>query len=227
VLAGCGGGAGGGGGGTTTPSTFNLAQGLANFAKGGSTKTFTISGSCTGRLVITNTPVTSTAMFEGVTRFVGTTNQKITFNVPCSAGLSSDITITNYYDSNYWLSGYVDPGIQGVPNSGSYAVFRGAFTPPISVQVGDSGVIGTLDLYSNASKASKFGTADYSYKILAGSSSNVIVSIINVVSTNGNFTGNETINFSLDTNGQMTRLSVEETGTFSPGNGTNYHWVAN
>ena len=84
MLSGCGG--GGSSGGTTTSSTFNLAQGLANFAKTGSTNTFNISGTCAGKFLFVIDPATSTSTPEGDTKFVAKTTTNFTFNAPCSFG---------------------------------------------------------------------------------------------------------------------------------------------
>jgi hypothetical protein len=208
-----GGGSSGGGvsvGGTNTGSsstspTFNLAKGLANLAKVGSTKELNISGSSAGTLVFTNIPETSTALFEGSTRSVVTVNRKFSLDAPCGFG-SIDLATTNYYDSNYNQVGYI--------NSNSHAVPRIPFDAPVNVHVGDAGGIGIFDLYTDSSKTNLIGQVDYFYTISTdepASPSSVKVAFSSWILSNKIRNIKETRIYRLNLDSQMTLLSIEFT----------------
>ena len=221
-------------GATTTPTTFNLAQGLANFAKVESTKTFNIDGSSAAMLVFTNKPETSTALFEGSTRSVVTVHRKFSLDAPCWYEYpdltsnnyygSADLSTENYYDSKYNLIGIVNP--YNIPlfindknkvdfiNSNSYATPRIGFEfdVPVNVRVGDTGGIGIFDLYTDASKTKLIGQMDYFYTISAdepASPSSVKVAFSIWILSNKVATIKETRIYRLDLNSQMTLLSIE------------------
>jgi len=227
MLSGCGG--GGSSGGTTTSSTFNLAQGLANFAKTGSTNTFNISGTCAGKFLFVIDPATSTSTPEGDTKFVAKTTTNFTFNAPCSFGGGAGTPRTQAkdtgaisYDKNY---------VQASADNGSYDVIREKFIPPTSVRIGDTGSY-TVDEYYDSTKKDRIGEILFTYVVKSDTQSSVKYELTgNQTFSSGigsDVTSNKSIfTYRLDANGQMTLLSFEISATFKPGTGVNYQFIAN
>lgn len=203
ALTACGGGGGGGGGGGTVSSTntFNLQSGYVALASTGWSKTFTITGTCSGTIAITQGAATTATNFESAAALSGNSVVTTTFsncNPPSSASTS-----TRYYDSNYIPKGY---SIQG----GNYAVYASAPTLPTSVRVGDVGVIGTLNLYTNNTKSTSAGREDSSYVIEADTATTAIVNVISkYYNAAGTLTLTEQDRYRMAADGSLTAISLD------------------
>jgi hypothetical protein len=80
-------------------------------------------------------------------------------------------TATNYYDSNYSLIGIVNSG-------NDYGVSQAPLAIPISVKVGDTGTIGTINYFSDSTQNTPTGHDVISYVIEPDTATTAIVNII-------------------------------------------------
>ena len=207
---------GGGGGGTvSSTNTFNLQSGYVALASTGWSKTFTITGTCSGTIAITQGAATTATNFESAAALSGNSVVTTTFsncNPPSSAA-----TETRYYDSNYIPKGY---SVQG----GNYAVYASAPTLPTSVRVGDVGVIGTLNLYTNNTKSTSAGRQDGSYVIEADTATTAIVNVISkYYNAAGTLTSTEQDRYRMAADGSLTAISLD----IQYANGSTTHLIGN
>ena len=175
LLSACG--SGGGGGGPAAPSgpvasaqSFPLQSAYKALIASGSTRTATISGTCSGTATFTTTPATGGATFENTPGRLSATSTQTTNLTNCTPA-SNTQNLTEYYDTNYVPLGF---NISG----GDYGVF---LTPPLfpaSVTVGNTGTIGTDNIYTNSTTLVPAGTQVISYVIEADTASTAIVSLI-------------------------------------------------
>lgn len=180
LLAGCGGGGGSAvapvdTGVVTSTLSFPIASAWGAMIANGMTKSFTISGTCSGTLSLTATPALGGATFEGVAgrlSSVHTTTGTLTNCTPAS--LASNTTW--YYDSNYIPLGTSTVG-------GDYGVYQTPPTVPPTALVGATGVVGTMTYFTDSSKSVSAGTQVTSYVIEAETAN---TAILNLVSKNYN-----------------------------------------
>ena len=206
LLAACGG--GGGGGGTSTPTgpiastnTFNLQSGYAALVSTGYTKTFSISGTCSGSFTLTRGAATTATTFEGSAANLGTSASTLTLT-NCTPSSTASTSI-QYYDSSYLPRGY---SIQG----GDYAVY--ASTPVISsaAKVGDVVVVGTINLYTNSTKTTSAGHVDVTYVVEPETSTTAILNLIEKAYNSSNvLTSTEQDRYRVAANGALTPLSLD------------------
>ncbi len=177
-LVGCG---GGGSSTTTAPATpaavastnsFALLAGYKAYVSSAATNKFTITGDCTGTGTVTDAaPVASS--FEGVAGKSQTTTTALTLATCLGAstgGASSPTQSVTYYDNN------LTP--VGDTSDGAFSKFSPAATPlPVSVKVGDSGVIGTELTYTNSTKLVYSGSSNFTYTVEADTATTVIVNL--------------------------------------------------
>lgn len=180
LLSACGSG-GGGGGGTAAPSgpvastlSFPLKSAYSSMIANGATRTATISGTCIGTATLTKGPAIGGATFELIAGLSSASTQTtILTNVTdprCPA--SSTQTITEYYDTNYVPLGFNASG-------GNYGVFQAPLPViPTLVAVGNTGTLGTENLYTDNTKLVPAGTQDLTYVIEADTASTAIVDFI-------------------------------------------------
>jgi len=207
--------------------TFNLAKGLANFAKTGVNKTFNLSGTCAGRFIYVIDPATSTATFEGGTKFVANSTRNLVFNPPCSFGGGAGTPRTEdrssakiYYDANYMEAGTA-------VDNGTYSVMKGSFNPSADVHVGDTGIY-IIAEYLDATKKYLANEQLYTYAIKSDTQSSVIYEVTaSIAYGNGAYSGKNILTYRLDLNGQMTFLSIEGIGTYKPGSGIDFRFIMN
>ena len=171
AMTACGG--GGGGGGTPAPVastlSFPLLSGFKALTASGWSKSFTVSGSCTGSGSSTTGPASAAATFEGQTALAASIHLVMNFtSCPFS---NIDRTGTDYADSNYLPLGTDIPG-------SSYSVRVAPVTIPASVKVGDSGPMGTENEYADSSKTSSDGHEDQTYVVEADGPETAIVNFI-------------------------------------------------
>ena len=133
---------------SNTIINYNIANELS--------KSFSVSGTCTGTGNRIVEPTTTAATFEGVTGFSAVETIMMSLSAPCS--LIVEQTFTAYYDNNYVPHGFNSAGV-------NYGVY---LTPPIlpsSVSVGDTGIIGTENFYTDSTKGTSDGWQDVTYVI--------------------------------------------------------------
>lgn len=178
----------GGGGASAPPSgpvastlTFPLQSAYKTFVANGLSKSFTISGSCSGSGNQAQAPATTASTFEGVAGFSATSS--ITMSLTNCMPASTAQSLTSYWDTNYVPLGYNTGASDAADNYGVY------LTPPsipTSVTVGGTGIIGTETLYTSSTKATGFGTKILSYIIEADTSTTAIVNFISNTYNTGN-----------------------------------------
>ena len=171
---------GGGGGGSASPSgpvastlPFPLQSAYNTFVANGLSKSFTISGTCSGTGNQAQAPATTASTFEGVAGFSATSS--ITMSLINCTPSSLAQSLTGYWDSNYVPLGYNTGASDVAPN---YAVYQTPPSIPTSVTVGGTGIIGTQTLYTSSTKATDFGTMILSYIMEADTSTTAIVNLI-------------------------------------------------
>ena len=174
AVAACGGGGGSAApsGPVTSTSSFPVKSTFTSLVANGYSKTFTISGDCSGTGSKTAAAATTSATFEGVAGFSAVGTLTTSSATPCAA--SSATSFTSYYDTNYLPLGFNSVGV-------NYGVY---LTPPViptSVMVGNTGIIGTVTLYTDSTKTVGNGRMDVSYVIEPDTASTAIVNLIGKV----------------------------------------------
>src|SRR5579859_4641724 len=146
LLAACGGGGGGSSGPVASANAFNVLAGYQNLVASGQSTNLAVSGSCTGSASLARGPANTAATFESVSGFSAT--ETIVVNLSNCTPVSSTQTTTQYYDVNYIPLGFSILG-------GDYGVWASPPAIPATVHVGDSGVLGTTDEFSDSSKSDR------------------------------------------------------------------------
>ena len=171
-LSGCGGGGGGGGapaGPVTSTLSFPLQSAENTFVANGVTKTFTVAGTCSGTGSMSVAPAATGATFEGAAALSMVQTITISYTNCTPASIAS--TATSYFNSSYVQLGLNIPG-------SVYGVFLVPPIIPTSVTVGGTGIVGTLTLYTDSTKAIGSGRLDLSYVIEPDTSTTAIVNKI-------------------------------------------------
>jgi hypothetical protein len=170
ALTACG---GGGGGGATGPvassNTFDIQSGWTRLVSTGYTKTLTISGSCAGTFVITESAATSGSTFENAAALSNNTVTNMTLT-NCTPASTVDTEVT-YYDSNYRPLGYSAGG-------GDYAVWSGIAALPTAAKVGDIATVGSADRYTNSTKSTSAGRQDATLVMEADTATSAIANLV-------------------------------------------------
>jgi hypothetical protein len=201
----CGGGGGGstgGGGGVPPPVvstlSFPLLSGVQTIFANGFSKSFTISGSCSGTGNTTKAPANTATTFEGQSALSGT--QSYTLSFTNCAPATQTHTATRYFNSsNYYPLGSNMIGVR-------YGVFLTPPSLPASVIVGDTGVFGSETLWTDSTKATGNGRVDLIYVIEPDTSS---TAIFNVISRTYNVSSILTVT-------QQERYRMNSTGALTP-----------
>jgi hypothetical protein len=221
--------AGGGNGTTVSSLAFPIQTAKQAMITNGQARTFTASGSCTGRSTLAHAPSTSAANFEGVGgRIASVQTVSASFSNCTPATLNS--TQTYFYDTNYIPL--------GSSSATEYRVFATPPSLPATVKVGDTGAIGTMDSYSDSTKTVPTGFETVTYAIEADTATTAIYDEItktyNVANT---LTLTEHDRYRISQSGSLELISVQvqyangTTITFSnPTNGAQqigfgYGWV--
>ena len=195
LLAGC--------GGDTAVSTLSFPLGTAykTIIADGWSKGFTVAGDCSGSGNRTVGPASTPATFEGVTGLSAVTTFTMTLT-NCTPAITNQ-TFTSYYDSSYVPLGIDSPGV-------NYGVYATPPTLPTTVKVGDTGPIGTMNLYTDSTKSIPNGTLVQSYVIEPNNSATAIV---NLVSKNydqsGTLVSTEQSRSRIDSAGTLTPVSTD------------------
>jgi hypothetical protein len=196
-LTGCGG--GGSSGPVSSTDSFPAYTALTSLDKNGYSYSFTIMGDCAGSGSITASAANTSVTFEGVNSFSAT--ETLTMNIPnCNPPFIAQ-TLTNYYDTNYVPLGFNSPGV-------NYGVVQGALNIPSSVHVGDTGIIGTMNLWTDSTKTVQNGHEDISYVVKADTANTAIIDeIIKDYDVSNNVEVIEHHNWRIDTFGNLTPVS--------------------
>jgi len=205
LLSACG---GGGGGGTTAPTgpvastlSFPLQSGYRALVTNGLSKSFAISGTCSGSGNKSSSPANTAATFEGASGFSATSTLTLTFT-NCTPA-STAVTSTGYFDTNYNPLGVNTVGI-------NYGVYLTPLAVPTSVTVGGTGTLGTQTLYTSSTKATPSGRMDLSYVVEADTSTTAIVNLIaKLYNASGTLTATEQDRYRVTSTGTLTPTSTD------------------
>ena len=201
LLVGCGG--GGGSSSNVTPVTsFQLQSGYKKLIANGASWNLSISGTCTGSGTI-STSAPGAATFEGASA-LSTTETLSTSFTNCTPA-SHAITALNYYDSNYNPLGFSTVGMD-------YAVFQTPLPSPLptSVSVGNTGVFGTLTVYTDSTKTTSTGTRIISWAIESGTTTTAVVNVIGKgYNTSSQLLFTQQTRYSIDASGTLTLISID------------------
>ena len=212
ALVGCGGGAGDGtgvaGASTATPlspasNTYALAAGFQGRLASGASDRFVVSGTCSGTASIaTSAAVPST--FAGVPGYAAAQLSTLALS-NCTVTAGSQMG-TTYFDS---LAAPIGLNIL----NGEYAQLNAPATDlPVSVAVGDAGVISTQNTYADSTRAVPTGTLVLSYVIEANTAATATATV-NMI-TRAYDVSNELLStqqsrYALTTGGALTLSSID------------------
>ena len=173
LLFGC-----GGGGGEDTPpvtgtTSFPLQTGYKNNVASGQTVNYAITGSCSGTAIYARSqPINQPAGFEGVVPALQVTStSNINYSAPCSTSVNPDpgsSTTELYYDSNYNYLGSTETSYYSYMDLPLIAV-------PMSVTVGQSGVLGEENIDTNDTKTLHLGYTQGSFAVTADTATTAII----------------------------------------------------
>lgn len=199
----------GGGGGSPAPASpvasilsFPLQTGYKAMVASGLSKSFTVSGTCTGTGTKVSSPAATTpASFEGVAGFSTASTLTYSLSSPCSSKTIDKST--SYFDSNYLPL--------GTATTVNYGVYLTPPSVPLSVTVGAAGPIGTETLYVDSTKAVTLGSIIQSYVIEADVLPiNAIVNLISkITDASVPYTVTEQDRYRIDANGTLTPVSID------------------
>jgi hypothetical protein len=129
---------------------------------------YAVYGMCSGNSTNSSqAPVPAT--FEGITGFSVISSETVTFTDCTPPSISA--TGTSYFDGNFVPVG-------SSINGGEYGVYLTPPVVPVSVQVGDTGTIGTKTAYSDNTKSNVVGHDDMTYVIEADTANTAMVDLI-------------------------------------------------
>lgn len=154
-------------------NSFDIAQTWTNFNLDPQTASMTISGSCTGTLILTNT---SAMTVSGAYRY----NQNIVnrrYNT-CIAPFVT--TVSTYSTVAYFNYSTAAPLLKNVRYTYGTTTndWRVPANFPSAAKVGDTGLIGVIDNYTTASPVTKAGVEEWSYAIEMDTASSVVFNLI-------------------------------------------------
>ena len=113
------------------------------------------------------------------------------------------VTSTGYYDSNYTPLGFNSPSV-------NYGVYLIAPNTPVTAVVGGTGVIGTVTLYTDSTKATGNGRIDVSYVVEADTATTAIVNIIDKIYTSGGtLSATEQDRYRISATGALVPVSID------------------
>jgi hypothetical protein len=215
-LTACGGGGGGGesNGPVASTNTFNIQSGYQRLVSTGYSKTFNITGTCTGKLTITAAPATTATTFEGTSALSGA--EVGNFSWTGCTPASGATTTVRYFDSNYVPRGF--------SQTGNYGVYLTAPFLPSIARVNDVVVIGTITKYTSSAKTTPNGRTDMTLSMEADTATTAIANIIaKAYNASGTLTSTEQDRYRVAADGSLTPLSVD----IQYSNGSTTHLVGN
>lgn len=207
IFSGCGGGGGGGSPAVSNHAVstldFPLISGVKALIANGLSRTFAVTGTCTGIGTKTSAPATTGAVFENVSGFSSVSTLTATLSAPCT---SIAQTTTSYVDTNYIPLGFNSIGV-------NYGVYLTAPTYPTTVKVGMTGTIGIENLYTNSTKAVSNGSVASSYVVTSESADTASTATINIIAkiydASSNLTATEQDFYRISSTGALTPLYID------------------
>lgn len=148
---------------------FPLALAYRARVAAGSSERLAVSGSCSGKATITE-GVPVSVNFEGAAALASSQTALLNF-ADCSPNASS-VSGTNYYDATFGILGSITVGQEYAKVTGTAAAL------PTLVQVGDSGSVATLNLFTDNSKSVSTGRRQLTYLLEADSPNTAIVNFV-------------------------------------------------
>jgi len=202
ILIGCGGGGGGGSSASTsiTPAVFNYKSASVALHNTGQSVNFaatqTGTASCNGSGAITVSPATTATTFyvtpsQGISAFMATST--INLNWSNCTPATTTISEIDYFDASSLLP-------RGFSTNNGFGVFLNPPAYPSTVAAGETGTIGTMNLYTDSTESVSLGYSDWSYSVVAGSSANAVLITITAQTYNSSNVLIETVS----TAGQLT-----------------------
>ena len=186
-------------------ASFPVQSAVKNYNQSSPIIRFNVTGSCLGYFYATQgAPVSNT--FNGVTGFslYRTVNQYL-YNCTPASVVATDYS---YYDLNYIPLGFLIASDTATP-AAPFGIYLIPATIPVSVRVGDIGSIGTLTLYTDATKSTLAGTRVETYSVAAETTTTCLFSLtIKNYDTNNNLTFTETDTYRISTSGQALLLKM-------------------
>ncbi len=201
-VAGC---AGSGAGSTpsgpvTSTLSFPLQSAYISLVVSGWSKTFVVSGDCSGTGSTTSAPASTPATFETVTGFsaVQTTTMSLAGCTPSSIASGA----TNFYDTNFNLLGF--------SSTGNYGVVQPLLVIPASVMVGSTGNVGTITLYTDSAKSVGNGRQDWTYVVEADTADTAIINrIVKLYDASSTLLSTEQDRYRIAATGALVPLSAD------------------
>lgn len=199
----------GGGGGSPAPASpvasilsFPLQSGYKAMVASGLSKSFTVSGTCTGTGTKVSSPAATPASFEGVAGFSAASTLTYSLSSPCFLNIRDESV--SYFDSNYVPLGTATIGV-------NYGVYLTPPSIPLSVTVGTAGPMGTETLYTDNINWIPYGSVVHSYIIEAGTSpTTAIVNFMSKISdVSGTWAATKQDRYRIDASGTLTPVSID------------------
>lgn len=214
-LTACGGGGGGESNGpVASTNTFNIQSGYQRLVSMGYSKTFNITGTCTGTFTITAAPATTATTFEG--KFALSGAEVGSFSWTGCTPASGASTTVRYFDSNYVPRGF--------SRTGDYGVYLTAPFVPSTARVNDVVVVGTITKYTSSAKTTPNGREDITLSMEADTATTAIVNMISkTYNASGTLKSTEQDRYRVASDGSLTPLSVD----IQYSNGSTTHLVGN
>jgi len=193
-------------------ASFPVQSAIKNYNQSSPIIRFNVTGGCLGYFYATQAAPVST-IFNGTAGFsVFRTLNQYLYNCTPASVIETDYS---YYDSNYIPLGFSIASDTATP-AAPFGIYLTPATIPVTVHVGDSGNIGTLTLYTDASKITLAGTRTQTYSVAAETTTTCLFSLtIKNYDTNNNLTFTEIDTYRISTAGQA--LLLKMTVTYSNG----------
>ncbi len=206
-IVGCSGGGGGGStpAATTDPNTTFPINAAGNTqTANGSSKNFTITQtgttSCSGSGTVTSTPANTSVTFAltpttNVSALSSTSTLVWTWT-NCTP-VNNAQTTTHYYNPSTYVS-------YGSVGTSFYNVYLTPPVVPTTIKINDTGIIGTINLYTNSTETVANGTEQVSYTVAADTTTTAIITTIYTISGS---TSNST---------EIAKSRISTSGTITP-----------
>ena len=202
VLTAC----GGGGGGSAEASTYNVDAAYKLWIKQGQSAGLRGTNACLGTLVHVQPPADVSTTFEGAPALAATV-KRTTF-VQGGCALASGISA----QTAYYATDYLPMGRSG---SGEYGVFTSPPQFPAAAKVGEQGVVGTAQLYTDATRQQALGREDINY-VMEPAPAGTMGAIVNLVarrySTTNTLQSTVQRRYSITDGGALALVSVDLDG---------------
>jgi hypothetical protein len=186
----------------TSTISYPLLSGYKAMVANGLSKSFAVTGTCTGSGTKSASPATTAATFEGVAGLSATSTLTMSLTgTGCTPSIAQ--SSTSYFDNTYLPRGMNSVGV-------NYGIFLTAPILPATAIVGSTGLIGTLTLYTSNTKLTGNGRIDSSYVIEADTASTGIFNLISKsYNASGTLTATEQDRYRITSTGALTPISID------------------